>query len=96
MSSSTKRQCDRARRAPRAELEQVHLGRRRQKSFRRALSKFVYPTARAQAGLDHRVAALLEAEGDEGHAPGEESTLLYVLSHPTPHTNLHINKSTEA
>ena len=27
---------------------------------------------------------------------GEESTLLYALSHTTPHTNLHINKSTEA
>ena len=27
---------------------------------------------------------------------GEESTLLYVLSHTAPHTNLHINKSTEA
>jgi hypothetical protein len=26
----------------------------------------------------------------------EESTLLYVLSHTTPHTDLHINKSTEA
>jgi hypothetical protein len=26
----------------------------------------------------------------------EESTLLYVLSHTTPHTNLHINKSTKA
>jgi hypothetical protein len=26
----------------------------------------------------------------------EESTLLYELSHATPHTILHINKSTEA
>jgi hypothetical protein len=26
----------------------------------------------------------------------KESTLLYVPSHTTPHTNLHINKSTEA
>ena len=25
---------------------------------------------------------------------GEESTLLYMLSHTTSHTNLHINKST--
>ena len=29
-------------------------------------------------------------------APPEESTLLYVLSHTTAHTNLHITKSTEA
>jgi hypothetical protein len=29
-------------------------------------------------------------------AGSEESTLLYVLSHTAPHTNLHINKSTEA
>jgi hypothetical protein len=28
--------------------------------------------------------------------PEEESTLLYVLSHTTPHTNLRINKNTEA
>ena len=31
-----------------------------------------------------------------GVRPGEESTLLYVLSHTTPHTNLHINKTTDA
>jgi hypothetical protein len=31
-----------------------------------------------------------------GGAQSKESTLLYVLSHTAPHTNLHINKSTEA
>jgi hypothetical protein len=29
-------------------------------------------------------------------AGSEEGTLLYVLSHTAPHTNLHINKSREA
>jgi hypothetical protein len=31
-----------------------------------------------------------------GVRPREESTLLYVLSHTTPHTNLHINKAKDA
>jgi hypothetical protein len=39
-----------------------------------------------------------DAHGDGRRAPRHslESTLLYVLSHTTPHTNRHINKSTEA
>jgi hypothetical protein len=43
------------------------------------------------------VVAFLEAVSEGPlECPGEESTLLHVLSHTTSHTNLHINKSTEA
>ena len=50
------------------------------------------PTARQQEKKRAKLMAALRP------APRkyEESTLLYVLSHTTPHTNLHINKSTEA
>jgi hypothetical protein len=33
---------------------------------------------------------------ENGQQVQQESTLLYVLSHTTPHTNLHIDKNTEA
>ena len=35
-------------------------------------------------------------DGEEVPTAGEESTLLYLLSHTTPHANLDINKSREA
>jgi hypothetical protein len=48
-----------------------------------------------QASLDMYKEFKLRAKRPVCHQ-ARESTLLYVLSHTTPHTNLHINKSTEA
>jgi hypothetical protein len=42
------------------------------------------------------VTARLLRESLGNDSQWEESTLLYVLSHTTPHANLHISKSTEA
>ena len=46
--------------------------------------------------LDVRVVQRAAVRGDDALEGAVESTLLYVLSHTTVHTNLHINKSREA